>query len=141
MNFIGSQIQIEQEAQKLASRIPYPFCLALWGNLGSGKTTFARAFIRSFMKDPDLIVPSPTFTLVQYYTNDEELSLWHCDLYRLQDQLEIESLGILDALGREGLLIEWPELMGPYLPKNCTDIHLSWVDEDLRSLEIFEKKG
>lgn len=82
----------------------------LSGELGAGKSSFARAFIRAYFNDPDMDVPSPTYTLVQVYEPDKDTSLTpvhHLDLYRLMDSQEIEELGIdyLKAI----TLIEWPE--------------------------------
>jgi tRNA threonylcarbamoyladenosine biosynthesis protein TsaE len=88
--------------------------IALQGELGAGKTHFARAFIRA--RGGDEAVPSPTFTLVQTY----DLSggtVWHFDLYRLRRAEEAWELGIEDAF-RDGVsLIEWPERLGELLPR------------------------
>ena len=88
--------------------------IALQGELGAGKTAFARAFIRA--RGGDEGVPSPTFTLVQTY----ELpggAIWHFDLYRLRAEEEAWELGIEDAF-RDGIsLIEWPERLGALMPR------------------------
>ena len=97
--------------------------LALYGDLGSGKTEFARAFIRT-LTDPQEDVPSPTFTLVQTYEG-ETADIWHFDLYRLERAEEAFELGIEDAFHEAISLIEWPENLGPYLPRSRLDIHLS----------------
>lgn len=78
------------------------------GVLGAGKSVFARGFIRSFMNDPDLTVPSPTFNLVQTYEN-ADLILWHYDLYRLKEPDEVYELSWEEALSGGIVLIEWPE--------------------------------
>ncbi len=87
--------------------------IALSGELGAGKTSFARAFIRA--RGGDETVPSPTFTLVQTY----DLSggaVWHFDLYRLRHAEEAWELGIEEAFEEGISLIEWPERLGPLLP-------------------------
>jgi tRNA threonylcarbamoyl adenosine modification protein YjeE len=76
-----------------------------------GKSTFARAFIRHIAKRPNLEVPSPTFTLVQSYT-DLSRPVWHFDLYRLEFPEEVEELGLDEALSTAISLIEWPERLG-----------------------------
>ena len=88
--------------------------IALSGDLGAGKTTLARALIRSLAGDPELDVPSPTFTLVQAY--DTPLPVSHFDLYRLGDPSEIEELGLDEALDDGVALVEWPERAGSLLP-------------------------
>ncbi len=80
----------------------------LRGPLGVGKSTFTRWVIRHLMENPDQVVPSPTFTLVQTY-DTKPYPLWHFDLYRLKDPTELFELGFEEALGRGISFIEWPE--------------------------------
>ncbi|MBB3952274.1 tRNA (adenosine(37)-N6)-threonylcarbamoyltransferase complex ATPase subunit type 1 TsaE [Aureimonas jatrophae] len=81
--------------------------LALEGDLGAGKSTLARAFLRALARDPELEVPSPTYTLVQLY--DTAPPAAHADLYRLGDEAEVDELGLRDILDDGILLVEWPE--------------------------------
>ena len=96
--------------------------IALKGELGAGKTSLARAFIRARAgRNKD--VPSPTFTLVQTYELPE-LTIWHLDGFRLRDAEEGWELGIEDAF-RDGVsLIEWPERFGTLIPKRRLQITL-----------------
>ncbi|MET3599673.1 tRNA (adenosine(37)-N6)-threonylcarbamoyltransferase complex ATPase subunit type 1 TsaE [Martelella mangrovi] len=94
-------------AEKLAPLLTTGDCLALSGDLGMGKSTFARALIRARLGEPSLDVPSPTFTLVQLY--DGAPPLYHFDLYRLSDPDELIELGFDEALDEGISLIEWPE--------------------------------
>ena len=91
--------------------------IALKGDLGTGKTAFARAFIRA-RADREDEVPSPTFTLVQVYDAgpSQTAPIWHFDLYRLRAAEEAWELGIEDAFNDGISLIEWPERLGPLLP-------------------------
>jgi tRNA threonylcarbamoyladenosine biosynthesis protein TsaE len=95
--------------------------IALKGELGAGKTSFARAFIRARGGNEE--VPSPTFTLAQVYEL-AEAAIWHFDCYRLRDPEEAWELGIEDAF-RDGIsLIEWPERLGSLLPMRRLEITL-----------------
>jgi tRNA threonylcarbamoyladenosine biosynthesis protein TsaE len=96
--------------------------IALKGELGAGKTSFARAFIRA-RAGRDEIVPSPTFTLAQAY-DFPDVTIWHFDCFRLRDPEEAWELGIEDAF-RDGVsLIEWPERLGSLLPARRLEITL-----------------
>lgn len=98
-------------------------CLLLSGQIGAGKSTLARAFIRDRF-GAETEVPSPTFTLVQIYEG-EHLEIWHADLYRLTDPQEAIELGLMDAIDQNICLIEWPELLGDQLPATALNIDLS----------------
>ncbi len=91
--------------------------LALEGDLGAGKTTFARALIRAIAGVKDLEIPSPTFTLVQSY-NAGRFDVAHFDLYRLTAADELHELGLDHALGKGIAIIEWPERAGTLLPEH-----------------------
>lgn len=93
-------------------------CLALIGDLGTGKSTLARAFIRAVADEPDLEVPSPTFTIIQTY--DARIPVAHLDLYRLSDVSELDELGIDEMLEDGICLIEWPDIATDILPSEQT---------------------
>jgi N-acetylmuramate 1-kinase len=82
--------------------------ITLGGDLGAGKSTFARGLIRALAQDPQLDVPSPTYTLMQYYET-ARLSVVHADLYRLKSVDELDELGWEEGSAGALLLIEWPE--------------------------------
>lgn len=104
----------EQLGAGLAARLKPGDVVGLKGDLGAGKTTLARAIIRAAMNDPDLIVPSPTFTLVETY--DTPLGpYWHFDLYRLETPEQVYELGWEEALAEGIVLVEWPERLGALL--------------------------
>jgi tRNA threonylcarbamoyladenosine biosynthesis protein TsaE len=115
----------ERLAQALAARARTGDVVALWGGLGAGKTTFARAFIHARPGGGAVAeVPSPTFTLVQVYELGE-VPVWHFDLYRLSKAEDAWELGIEEAFTDAISLIEWPDRLGPLLPATRLDLHLS----------------
>lgn len=107
--------------------------IALMGELGSGKTTLARGFLRALGFAEE--VPSPTFTLVQSYEL-ASITVWHFDLYRLGRPEEAWELGLEDALDGGIALIEWPERLGRLLPANRLDVTLATIGDDRRSATI-----
>ena len=111
-------------AVRLAARARQGDVIALAGALGSGKTSFARAFIGARSGAPQE-VPSPTFTLVQVYAA-AGAPIWHFDLFRLADAEEAWELGIEDAFADGISLIEWPERLGPLLPAERLDLALAF---------------
>jgi len=104
------QAALEAVAVKLSDFALAGDVFALTGDLGAGKTTFSRAFIRAILSDPTTEVPSPTFTLVQHY-EAEEFDIFHTDLYRLKDPDEVYDLGLDDERTQAVMLVEWPDRM------------------------------
>lgn len=122
-------------AIELAETIKEPKIILLNGNLGMGKTVFARAFIQTLCKTPELEVLSPTFTLLQTYESNIA-PIYHYDLYRIEDSEEILELGWEDTCYEGITIIEWPERLGPYKPTSYLDITLSNSDNSNNTREI-----
>ncbi|QWW67795.1 tRNA (adenosine(37)-N6)-threonylcarbamoyltransferase complex ATPase subunit type 1 TsaE [Rhizobium sp. WYJ-E13] len=97
-------------------------CLALSGDLGAGKSSLARAFLRAMADDDGLEVPSPTFTLVQSY--ELRIPVSHFDLYRLGDPSELTELGFDEALDNGICIVEWPEMAESELPETRISLRL-----------------
>lgn len=99
--------------------------LLLSGDLGAGKTHFARAFIRHAMGPGGAgeDIPSPSFTLVQIYDTPSG-EIWHADLYRLGGPDEIMELGLDLAMEEARCLVEWPERMAPDWPGSAVLLRL-----------------
>jgi tRNA threonylcarbamoyladenosine biosynthesis protein TsaE len=110
-------------AARVASLVRIGDLVALGGALGSGKTVFARAFIRA-LGDPEEEVPSPTFTLVQTYETVTG-TVWHFDLYRLSGPEEVEELGFEEALTGGIALVEWPDRLGAWPARSRLDVTLA----------------
>lgn len=106
-------------ARELAHILPSRQILFLEGDLGAGKSVFARALIREWAQEPDLTVPSPTFNLLQTYETSKG-TIWHYDLYRLKEPDEMEELSWDDALSNGIVLIEWPEKLEYLKPAGIT---------------------
>ncbi|MBV9585578.1 MAG: tRNA (adenosine(37)-N6)-threonylcarbamoyltransferase complex ATPase subunit type 1 TsaE [Alphaproteobacteria bacterium] len=107
-------------AARLATLVRPGDVIALKGELGAGKTSLARAFIRARAGHEEE-VPSPTFTLVQIYELPD-LTIWHFDGFRLRGPEEAWELGIEDALQDGVSLIEWPERFGGLIPKRRLEL-------------------
>lgn len=118
------EAQLKGFAAALAPRLQAGDCVALSGDLGVGKSTFARHFIWALAGPVD--VPSPTFTLVQPYETSKG-PLAHFDLYRLKRPDDVYELGFEDALHDGMTLIEWPERAGNLLPASHLAIRLEFA--------------
>lgn len=99
-------------------------CIALYGDLGAGKTTLARGILQALGLEEE--APSPTFAIVQPYEPPEtRIPVWHIDLYRLDDPSEAMELGLDEARRDAAMLIEWPERLGPGLWADALKLHLT----------------
>lgn len=126
-----AEADVERLAQDLAFTLMAGDALTLSGELGAGKTTFARAFIRALTGDQTIEAPSPTFTLAQTY-DAPRCRVTHVDLYRIASPDELDELG-LDAALSEGIaLIEWPERGGKRLPAHVWKLRLDETEHDDR---------
>lgn len=125
-----------QLAQDLAMMAEPGWVITLQGDLGAGKTTFARAFIRTLAGDPHLEVPSPTYTLVQRY-EEASPAVLHADLYRLTDPDEMIELGLDDAEDLAIRLIEWPDNAGQGAFPGALTLTLGMADNGAARIATF----
>lgn len=102
--------------------------VCLYGPLGAGKSTLARALVRA-LTTPDEDVPSPTFTLVQFYEG-ARLKVAHFDLYRLSNPDEAYEIGLDEALDEGAAVVEWPERLEGRLPPDRLDVVISLSEDD-----------
>lgn len=112
---------------RIAPQLKSGDVIYLHGGLGMGKSSLARAIIRT-LTNPDQDVPSPTFTLMQTY-DAPDFQIAHLDLYRLKTPEESYELGLDDALSYSVLLIEWPERLGHLGFDDRLDIVLEDADK------------
>ena len=142
----SSRINISEEkktksiARIFAKNIKAEDILFFKGELGVGKTTFIRYLVNFLQIDKNLPVteiPSPTFNLVNEYKIDS-LILKHYDLYRINNEKELNSIGIFEYNSEQITLIEWPETIKQNKIKNIINLHFEY-DEDYnnRFLNIF----
>ncbi len=124
-------------ARKLANSLKPGDVIALYGELGAGKSVFCRAILRA-LGVTDQALPSPSFAIIQEYQG-EHCPVAHMDWYRLNDADEIEMLGVRDFFQPPWIaLIEWPERAAHMLQHHVIRVRISpdAKDPDLRSIEI-----
>ena len=131
-----SESDTEEAAFRIASQIPSGSVIALHGNLGAGKTVFARGFARGL--GISQAVSSPTFTLVQEYPLENGNWLYHLDMYRIDDYRSALAFGVdeyfddKDAL----VLVEWAERVAEILPDNLFIVNIRRLDGDTREITV-----
>ena len=128
--------ETEDKAKNFASLIvgfKNSLLINLIGNLGAGKTTFVRGLIQELGFDE--FVKSPTFTIVESYESDN-LKVFHFDLYRIEDDKELQAIGVEDYLTEENAitLVEWPEKSKRYFNNPGYIIELNHCDNDEKRL-------
>jgi len=134
--FVSSSVEETYDfAKELASRLQTPAHILLYGDLGAGKTLFAKGLAEGFGVEDGGDVSSPTFTLINQYSG--RVKVYHIDLYRIET-------GALDGLGLEEIfddpnavvIVEWAERLGPFATPGAVRVFLSYVDEHSRRIEI-----
>lgn len=122
--------------KKFASSLKGGEVIALFGELGSGKTTFTSGIINFFFKNKRVL--SPTFIIVRhYYPKHKKIrQLIHVDLYRLKKMAEIEDLGLSEYFNNSNniILIEWAEKIKSYLPEKRIEIRFTQFDQNSRRI-------
>ena len=125
-------------AQKIAPYLRKGDFIALVGTLGAGKTAFARSIIRALAQDPGLDVPSPTFSLVQHYDQQNGLliAVAHADLYRIEETDSVADLGLEDALDNGILLVEWPDRIANQHLESSLLCRFD-IENDMRQISVY----
>jgi tRNA threonylcarbamoyladenosine biosynthesis protein TsaE len=127
-----------EAGRAFAARLAVGDLVALHGGLGAGKTLFCKGVLAGLGYEGD--VPSPTFVIAQHYgPPDVDLAVIHADLYRLNNAVELDELGLLDGDAADAIrLIEWAEKGGPALKKARFIVNVSRLDSMRRELKIEE---
>ena len=112
--------------------------ICLKGDLGTGKTTLARSFIK-YLTDSNKVL-SPTFPLLFTYEYEDNI-IWHYDMYRLKQPADVWNLSLEDALNNGIIIIEWPEIIEYLLPKKRIEIIIKDLSNNTRSAEIKANQG
>ena len=125
----------QARAQDLAQTLTAPMVIALYGDLGAGKTLFTQALARALgVTDP---VTSPTFTLINEYDLPDGGKLFHVDVYRLHNALpEAIALGLEELFDEGIIVIEWADRITPILPDDRIDVHFEHVGDHQRRITI-----
>jgi tRNA threonylcarbamoyladenosine biosynthesis protein TsaE len=120
--------------ERLAGVLAPGDLVLLFGDLGAGKTTLARALIAALTGERD--APSPTYTLVQTYQTGAGWPLAHADLYRLEDEAELEELGLDEIVEEGAVLVEWPGQAPSWRPEARLEISLTGAGDEPRSAHL-----
>jgi len=123
--FINSLQEMTEFAKEIANSIEDSKVIALYGNLGVGKSFFAKKFINFLQEIPSEVL-SPTFNIVYSYKTTKS-EIFHFDLYRIKHEEELENIGFFEAINNKITLIEWPQIVEKYLPKNSLKITIKNV--------------
>lgn len=130
-----SEEETSDVGRQLASLLPAKAVVLLIGNLGAGKTTLAKGIVAGRRAAEPEEVVSPTFTLIHEY--GDPVSVYHIDLYRLEEIEEVRRLGIEDLFDANALvLIEWGERFPELLPEKRIEVKLRQTGEGRRSIEV-----
>ncbi len=112
--------------------------LALCGDLGSGKTSFVQGLGRGLGVPDDYYITSPSYTLINEYPG--RFLLFHIDLYRITNPIDIEDIGLYEILEEDGVVaIEWAERMGKDLPPNHVKLQFEIIDDKTRKISIIPR--
>jgi tRNA threonylcarbamoyladenosine biosynthesis protein TsaE len=125
----------ERIAGAFAVTLPPGSTVALYGNLGAGKTQFVRGIVRALGGNPRA-VSSPTFTLLNIY-DTPKFPVFHLDAYRTTTPEDFESIGFLELLEQGGVVVvEWPSRIAALLPGTTRHVTLETLDESTRLIKL-----
>ena len=139
---ISSINDLKKISNKIKKKLAPGDVIFLYGEIGVGKTTFARLLINNYEKEKNLKVSevlSPTFNIVFEY-DIKKLTIKHYDLYRLKNDSDIKNIGLFEDLERTITLIEWPELIKEK-PSNRIDLFFEYSENMIERSLIIKTSG
>jgi len=139
---ISSIHDLEKISNKIKKKLTPGDVIFLYGEIGVGKTTFARLLINNYEKEKNLKVSevlSPTFNIVFEY-DIKKLTIKHYDLYRLRNDSDIKNIGLFEDLEQTITLIEWPELIKEK-PSNRIDLFFEYSENMIERSLIIKTSG
>jgi len=138
---VHSPQQSEEIARQFAEKLKPGDVVALYGELGTGKTFLVKEICRFFKMSQE--ATSPSFTIINEYFNQQELYVYHFDFYRLENEAELQNLGLEEFFYNDYIcMIEWPEKIQNYIPESRWEVFLNFVDDEPTARKIrIEKKG
>lgn len=123
-------------ASEIASLLKKGDVLALYGEMGAGKTAFVRGLVKALCPECLSLVHSPTFAIVNEYEGDS-VTVYHYDLYRISDEDDLYSTGYFDRLGGEGIVVtEWSELIDAAIPEDAHRLRIEKLGETERKFTL-----
>ena len=132
---INSLFDLSEAAKNVLRMIGSNRIVCFYGSMGAGKTTFVHA-VSGVMGVKDNI-SSPTFSIINQYTNQQGRIIYHIDLYRLKDEEEAIQAGVEDCLySGNTCFVEWPEKAPGIFPDNTLHINITAIDMNTRKLKI-----
>jgi len=139
---ISSIHELEEISNKIKKKLTPGDVIFLYGEIGVGKTTFARLLINNYEKEKNLKVSevlSPTFNIVFEY-DIKKFKIKHYDLYRLKNDNDIKNIGLFEDLDQTITLIEWPELIKEK-PSNRIDLFFEYSENMIERSLIIKTNG
>lgn len=132
----NSEAETEEIARSLSSRLKKGDLLALYGEMGAGKTAFVRGLVSGLLPECVRLVHSPTFAIVNEYAG-KDYSVYHFDFYRLRDEDDLYSVAFYDYLDRNGIIVtEWSELFERLLPPSSKSVRIEKTGEGERRIYV-----
>ena len=126
----------EAAASRLAATLRGGECVALYGDLGAGKTQFVRGLVIGLGGD-GRAVSSPTFVLLNVYERGLRLPVYHLDAYRVSGPEELEAIGFSELLTQGAVVVvEWAQRVEPLLPPDRIDVRIAPVGETSRLIDV-----